>query len=417
MTKLTVAPLTRVEGNGQVVMTVGRAGLEDVKVRLIESPRLFEAMVVGRRYDEVPDLVCRICAICSAVHKLTSLAALEKSQTIAVPPLAQAIRELLLLGGHIQSHALHLFCLVLPDFDGAQCIVDLLKRHDPLSKAGLALKAFGNFIQEIAGGRVIHPVNPVFGGVVYRPEPAILERLLSELDDWQARWPGLAEDYLTRARYPAAMPVRGRPLATGMPDAFGLHGDRLWSLGGDNLPLADYAEYLEEKTVDFSHARQAMGQRGPFMVGALARVRLATERGCGEELFAGRDDIHANNAAQISEVAWALNRTRRLVEGILATERDSPLRAKYRHPQAGVGTAAMEAPRGTLIHHYIIDEWGQVAVADIVTPTAINQLAMAEQIMTDLAGETDASLLQDTAEKIIRSFDPCISCAVHLLQT
>jgi coenzyme F420-reducing hydrogenase alpha subunit len=169
MTRLIVDPLTRVEGHGRVELLLKDGRLDDVKVRLLDAPRLFEALVVGRSYAEVPDVVCRICAICSAVHKLTSLQALENAMAITVPSLAATIRELLLLGGHIQSHALHLFCLILPDLRGTPDIVELLRHNDPLAKAGLDMKAFGNRIQKITGGRLIHPVNPVFGGVAYRP--------------------------------------------------------------------------------------------------------------------------------------------------------------------------------------------------------------------------------------------------------
>jgi len=172
MAKVVLQPLTRVEGHGRVELYLDEGRLQAVRLALVESPRLFEKLVVGRAAVEVPDLVCRICAICSAVHKLAALTALEQAMAIEVPPQARQVRELLLLGGHLQSHALHLFCLILPDFTGRASLLELLRENDELARAGLELKAFGNRLQEVAGGRVIHPVNPVLGGVMRAPSAA-----------------------------------------------------------------------------------------------------------------------------------------------------------------------------------------------------------------------------------------------------
>ncbi len=416
MSRLLIEPLTRVEGHGRVELLTTEAGLEDVRVRLLESPRLFEAMVVGRRFDEVPDLVCRICAICSAVHKLTSLRALEQALEVNVPPLAERIREMLLLGGHLQSHALHLFCLILPDFSGDASLVDLLKRDHPLAKVGLDLKAFGNQVQEIAGGRVIHPVNPVVGGVVYRPAETELKTLLTNLDDWQSRWPEHAERFRAEANYPVAQDVIGIPLATGQPTSFALSGDSLWCGTDSPLPVGQYGNLLGEQSADDTYAKQSGKPSRPLLVGAQARLKLLAQRGISTVLAADHDDIHANNTAQLHEIGWTLDRLRQVIEEICAFAGNGELRISAISPQGGVGTAAMEAPRGLLIHHYVVDEWGHIVAADVVTPTAINQLSMRNQILADLAGQRDSAVLKDTAEKIIRSFDPCISCAVHVMR-
>lgn len=413
MTKLTVSPLTRLEGHGSVDLELHEGRLREVRVRLVESPRLFEALVVGRRFDEVPDLICRICAICSAVHKLTSLAALEKALNIRVPQAARLIRELLLLGGHIQSHALHLFCLVLPDFYGAVSVLELLREKNPLAAAGLELKAFGNRLQEVMGGRVIHPVNPVFGGVRHRPEQAVLESLAGEAESWRQKWTRLVEDFTAIESYPFAAPLVGMPLAVRQDTEPTLAGETL-ALGNDRHAVSDYSGLLAEQTVDYSHARLSCGPQGPFVTGALARQLLRGST--GRRVTAASGGIHDNNAAQLREIGWAVERVSKLLEHLMAAGSAEPLFTEFAKPEGGVGTAAMEAPRGLLIHHYVVDEWGQVVAADVVTPTAINQSAMAAQIMADLADETDPQLTRQTAERIVRSYDPCISCAVHLLE-
>jgi coenzyme F420-reducing hydrogenase alpha subunit len=415
MARLIVDPLTRIEGHGRVELLLRDGRLDDVKVRLLESPRLFEALVTGHRYDEVPDLVCRICAICSAVHKLASLQALENAMAVVVPPTAAMLRELLLLGEHLQSHALHLFCLILPDLRETSDILTLMKQRDPLAGAGLALKAFGNRIQEVSGGRVIHPVNPVFGGVTYRPGRDELQSLAVELARWQRDWPELASGFEQAGSYPFASPALGNALATGLTDSFALSGEQLWYEPSACVTAAEYAQLLGERSRPETHAKDAAGTNGPFLTGALARTRLAAARGVPVGKVSGDLGIHANNLAQVREIDWAMQRVGQLLEALLGNAGTGPLHAGPVTISGGSGTAVMEAPRGLLIHHYVVDEWGTVVAADIVTPTAINQRVMAAQVMADLADEVDPERLQRVTERIIRAYDPCISCAVHLL--
>ncbi len=416
MTRLVVDPLTRVEGHGRVELLLKEGGLHEVKVRLLESPRLFESLVVGRRYDEVPDLVCRICAICSAAHKLTALQALENLMAIRVPPLAATLRELLLLGGHLQSHALHLFCLILPDLCDTPDLLVLLQRKDPLAEAGIKLKAFGNRLQEVVGGRVVHPVNPVFGGVSYFPCRQDIETLLKELLHWQTCWPDLCTQFLQLGNYPEARPVIGNALATGLQESFALNGESLFYGKEQLISSSGYKELLGERAREDSHAKDSNGQSGPFLTGALARARLAADRKLRFDTPAEAFGIHGNNLAQASEIGWTLQRLGQLLEILLEADPAEPLRKTLKQVNGGVGTAATEAPRGLLIHHYVVDEWGKVVAADIVTPTAINQRVMAAQIMADLADEKDHERLCKGAERIVRAYDPCISCAVHLVR-
>lgn len=334
---------------------------------------------------------------------------------ITVPPLAAALRELLLLGGHIQSHALHLFCLILPDLRGTPDIVELLRQNDPLAKAGLELKAFGNLIQKIAGGRTIHPVNPVFGGVAYRPGKAEIETLADELLRWQRGWPGFAAGFLQHGNYPEARPAIGHAIAVDHADPFALTGDHLWHERDGRMPAAAYGPLLGERARPETYAMEAAGESGPFLTGALARARLSTAKGLSADLPMAGLGIHGNNLAQVTEIGWSLQRVGQLLDLLLEDDLAAPLQTVPMHIGGGTGTAVTEAPRGLLVHHYVVDEWGMVASADVVTPTSINQRVMAAQIMADLADERDHARLMAVAERIVRAFDPCISCAVHLV--
>jgi coenzyme F420-reducing hydrogenase alpha subunit len=125
--------------------------------------------------------------------------------------------------------------------------------------------------------------------------------------------------------------------------------------------------------------------------------------------------IHGNNLAQMAEIEWSLQRAGQLLDILLEDDLTAPLQTAPVHIGGGTGTAVTEAPRGLLVHHYVVDEWGMVVSADVVTPTSINQRVMAAQIMADLAEERDHARLMVVAERIVRAFDPCISCAVHLV--
>jgi len=148
-----INPFTRVEGHGNLKVYLDGSRVERVELCLSESPRLFEALLVGRSFAEVPQIICRICSLCSTVHKVTALLALENAFGTAVSRVTQLTRELILNGGQIQSHSLHLFCLLLPDLLDLQGVTDLARQAPDLLKSGLAIKRVGNLIQETAGGR------------------------------------------------------------------------------------------------------------------------------------------------------------------------------------------------------------------------------------------------------------------------
>ncbi len=411
MKTICVEPLTRVEGHGRVELGVQGRALRRVRVALFEAPRLFEGLVLGRSFAEVPALICRICSICSGVHRIAAASALEQALGVSIPPLAAKVRELLLLGGHIESHALHLFLLILPDLRGSASILPLLADGDRCAHAGLELKHLGNRLQELVGGRAIHPVNVEIGGVVARPPAAGLEALLLELVDWQSRLPELLAPFAAADLYPPATPALGLRLSVVGGENFGLQGDSLMLGDGRQVTASNYASLLAEQPLAYSNAKSPGG--GPFLTGALAR--LDNHARCqGRPLPGSGSGIHANNAAQAEELHWALGRCRVLIEELLAASPQEPL-MHVPLPRAGVGTTVIEAPRGLLVHHYQLDGRGRVAAADIVTPTAINQAAMEAQLLDDLQG-CDEDDLSERAQRIVRAYDPCISCAVHVMR-
>lgn len=415
MVTLRIAPLTRVEGDGRIELDLDGRQVMAVRVSLNEPTRLFEGLLTGREWHEVPALACRICSICSSVHRVTAATAIEEALGVELPIRARLLRELLLLGGQIESHALHLFALILPDITGVPGLLDLLRQGSQEAERGLAVKRLGNRIQEVVGGRMIHPVTVEVGGMAGSPSRAALEDLLIEVDLWRRGTATLLTIFRQPESYPAARSPRGaRLMAVG--EGLSTFGGRGLALaGGEQVAAAGYRELLAEAVVGHSQAKQSRGDRGPFLTGPLARSDLRTDGPLIDADLVRAVGVHAGNAVRAVELQQAFSRAHDVIEALLGLEDSAALKGAL-HLRGGVGTAAFEAPRGLLIHHYVLDTFGRVAEADIITPTAINQVVMEEQLLSDLQGLEDEEEICLRAERIVRAYDPCISCAVHLLK-
>ncbi|HEX8960266.1 MAG TPA: Ni/Fe hydrogenase subunit alpha [Geobacteraceae bacterium] len=419
---LEITPITRVEGHGRIAVHLDGKRVERVDLCLTESPRLFEALLVGKEYREVPEIICRICSLCSTVHRVVSLQAVEKALGIEASEQARLHRELCLYGGHIQSHALHLFCLSLPDRYGAKGLPDLAAMAPEELRMGLRIKAAGNLIQETVGGRLIHPVTLIPGGM---GKPVGREGLLRLRETLEALLPEVRQAWELFRSFPTPSQDLGTPrfMAVCSRAAPPLFGEELAIGPARSIPVAAYGETLEEQVVAHSNAK-ASSAENPFTVGALARLNLgfsltpggAEALGESRERIMGRD-IRANNLAQAIELVHAAERSLEIVETLLDAgfDREDPPPVVHRR---GEGIAAIEAPRGTLIHGYRFDSRGVCTGADVVTPTAINQAAIERDLLRlaqGLEGAEDREMIA-TLEQLVRDYDPCISCAVHLVR-
>lgn len=415
-----IKPLTRVEGHGMVRVYREGQRVERVELSLIEPPRLFEALLLGKHFSEVPDIICRICSLCSTIHRVTSLMAIEKALDIQVSEQTRRYRELIVLGGHIQSHALHLFCLVLPDYFNVKSFADLATVAPELLKLGLKIKAVGNDIQETIGGRLIHPVNVRIGGMAQSIDQGTLHRLRNSLES-------IMEDTLRTvdlfADHVKPEPALGAPtfLAVRGDGGFPFFGSTLRTSSGYSIDHMDYRSYLQEGSSNHSNSKFSKCGGTPVTVGALARLNLGFPMTTAAETVLSREKgklkggIWLNSLAQAIELVYAVEQAIETVAQILSMERPGPL--VDTPARRGNGIAATEAPRGVLIHSYSFDNRGYCNGADVITPTAINQLAMEESLCSvahSLEGASEADMKLQL-EKVVRAYDPCISCAVHVI--
>ncbi|GFE59201.1 Ni/Fe hydrogenase subunit alpha [Geobacter sp. AOG1] len=422
---LEIKPLSRVEGHGTVKVSIAGRQVESVQLNLIESPRLFEALLVGKPYDELPEIICRICSICSSVHRVTSLQAIEAALCIGISEPTALYRELIVAGGQIESHSLHLFCLVLPDYFDSAGFAELATKAPAEFKTGLRIKAAGNRIQELVGGRLIHPANLVPGGMGKRPARDELKRLRDELLE-------VLPDAVKACELFATCPTHLHPANFTPPTYLAVQSDdsesspvkQLVTSNGQGTDITRYRELLPEQVVPHSYAKQSRAGGEIVAVGALSRLNLGIQLSSrsAQAFFDARSQllgapISANVLAQGVELIHSVEQSIALIDTLL----DHPATCEPRAPlhiHEGIGTAALEAPRGVLIHRYELDNRGICIAADIVTPTAINQAAMERDLyaLASALTGTDESELKRQLEMLVRAYDPCISCAVHVVR-
>jgi len=415
----------RVEGHGGISVNIENGKVADVKMHIFEGPRFFESLVVGKTYPEVAPILMRICAICSAVHTVASLMAVENALGVKVSEQTRLLRELLVHGGNIESHALHLFCLVLPDLLGHPSAVSLAADYPQEVKLGLELKKLGNTIQETIGGRAIHSVNAIVGGFGKLPTTQQLRDLKEQLK--RALEQSLtAVDFVSSLAVPdfcnspniyAALSSNG--------DGYRLFGDKIVLSTGDRKEISAYQDICDETVISHSHAKHSRFKGNPFMVGALARIALNGKKLSGQakeleermalDWFSG-NPFH-NNVAQAIELIYSIENSIEIIDELLATgiKKEKPVDVAV---GPGTGTGAVEAPRGTLYHSYRFDQMGRLTEADVITPTAQN-LANLEKDLRVTAENLIRERNEDLSSKlemVVRAYDPCISCAVHLVE-
>ena len=431
---ITIPHVGRIEGHGGIVVRLAGDRVADVDMAVYEGSRFYETLLLGKRYDEVQGIITRICAICSATHTVAALSALEQALGVARSERVERLRGLLLLGSTIESHALHVFALALPDFLGYESVIAMAARLREEVTFALALKQLGNRIQELVGGRAVHPVNPLVGGFGRLPRHAELLALRAELVraldpldrtvDLVARldvpdWPAQPALYLALRPHDAGYRFRGASICTSR---------------GEEYAVEDYARVVRELTVAHSqakHAALAAGPQGeePYVVGAIARLALWGDRLTGraraarERLFPRGvpQNILFNNWAQLVELVHCVERSIEHCDLLLGMPEAEREMVEY-EVRAGRGVSAVEAPRGTLFHEYAIDGDGRVTAANVITPTAQNlasverDLRLAAERLLGRAAPGEDDRLGARLEMVVRAYDPCISCSVHVVR-
>ncbi|MBS3957565.1 MAG: Ni/Fe hydrogenase subunit alpha [Clostridiales bacterium] len=420
MTTLTVEHVARIEGHGTISVDVTSGMVERIQMDIVEPARLFESMIIGRRFDEAPLITSRICGICSPNHTLTSIKAVESALGIEVSPRTRMLRELLVYGSYLQNHATHLYLFAAPDYVGLPSVFPLARTRPDIVARALTLKKLGNDLTTLIGGRAVHPVTAAIGGFTAEPST-------TDLADFSERLHAAARDAADTVELFAGFTVpefetSGDMLGLSSPDTYAIYdGDVCAMDAGWRRPVSEYPEFLSESVVSHSNAKHTTVDGRTFLVGALARVNLSWKRLMpAAQLVAekagfsrpSRNTFH-NNLCQAIELVDCAQRCAHLCEALIEnTGSSAPVSFEIR---VGSGRGATEAPRGTLYHGISIDDSGVITAGDVITPTAQN-LANLEADMRafapTVAGLPETEFVQQI-EQLVRAYDPCLSCAVH----
>jgi len=418
-----VGHLTRVEGEGSLLLRVESGEVVEARLGIFEAPRYFERLVVGRTPDEVIDIVARICGICPVAYQMSAVHAFEALAGVNLDAQVRALRRLFYCGEWIESHALHIYLLHAPDFLGYPSAIELARDQRTLVEQGLRLKRAGNRLVTLLGARPIHPLSVRVGGFSRVPRR----------DELLALRPALAEALqLAQATVdvvaglaPPVFEREPRLISLRHSSEYPMNDGRIVSNDGLDIAIGDWETAFDEDQVAWSNALQARTKAGDvYLLGPSARVTLNSDRlhplakaalvriGLADQI---RRNPYWSIAARAIELVHATAEANDIVDGYGSAKPQS-VTAPVSVP-AGTTGWATEAPRGLLFHRYEIDGQGLISSARIVPPTSQNQAAIEADLTSFAPAVLDLPHAEATLrlEQLIRSYDPCISCATHFL--
>jgi coenzyme F420-reducing hydrogenase alpha subunit len=413
--------LSRVEGEGSLFVKIKDQQVVDVKLRIFEPPRFFEALLRGRRYSEAPDITARICGICPVAYQMSACHAIEDAFGVRVEGPLRDLRRLLYCGEWIESHALHIYLLHAADFLGYEDAIRMAQFYPDIVKRGLRLKKIGNEIMRLLGGREVHPINVRVGGFYKVPTKQEFSALTEEL-----KWaiPAALETVQWVASF--SFPAFEREyefVALQHPDEYPLNEGRLVSSKGLDIAVREYEQYFVEEHVEHSNAlHSTLKTGGTYFVGPMARYALNFDKlspvAREAARSAGLDRVCLNPFQSIIvravELVYACDEALRLINNYEMP--DKPCIDV--EPRSSIGYGCTEAPRGILYHRYRFDDHGLILDAKIVPPTSQNQKSIEEDLFqfVETNIEMPKEKLQWQCEQAIRNYDPCISCATHSMK-
>ncbi|HEC33135.1 MAG TPA: Ni/Fe hydrogenase subunit alpha [Chloroflexi bacterium] len=420
--KIDVHHVTRVEGHGNIVVDARNGELKECRFEVVEAPRFFEGMVRGRPYTEASHITSRICGICAVGHATTSLRATERALGVEPSEQTALLRKLNFHGEIIDSHVLHTYMLVAPDFFGAGSVIPLAATHPEVVLRALRIKKLSGDLCAMVGGRHTHPIAMTVGGFTHLPTEAELRQMRTRLVDARA---DMDETVALFATLPWPEFERETEyICLHKDDEYAFIDGQIVTSDGFSYEIGDYLKVTNEECVPFSTAKWTHHNRESYMVGALARLNnnfdqlhpRAKEAATRLGLKPLVTNPFLNSAAQVVEMVHCVEDSIRIIDELL-TRGIQPEEPPVVDVKAGEGVGSCDVPRGILFHHYVIGDDGRIARANCIIPTNQNMAnlnhdmqALVPQIMDKPQDE-----IRLTLEMLVRAYDPCISCSAHFL--
>ena len=425
--------VARVEGHGNIVIDVKNGELKKVELQIVEAPRFFEAMLKGRRFPEAPQITSRICGICSVGHTAASLRAIEDALGIEPSEQTLLLRKAILEAEMLQSHVLHYYFLVAPDLFKVPSVIPMAATHPEEIKRALRMKKLADDIITVVGGRHPHPISMVVDGFTRIPTETELRDLIARLKGTLEKDVPPTLDLFASLKFPA-FERKTDYVGLKHSEEYAYYDGVIFSTETGETKHRDYKNKVKEEVVLHSTAKHARGPFKPYMVGALARFNINSDKLMPEAkkaakklgLAAPNYNPYMISVAQVVESVHNIERMIHLFEELLrrglkdeSADRQTIAGWSAKLPEVKKcwGVGAVEVPRGVLFHEYRINE-GLIVWANCIIPTGQN-LANIEDDMRALVPTILDKPKEEIAlllEMLVRAYDPCISCSVHMLK-
>lgn len=443
-----IDPVTRIEGHARILLDCDDAGKVEDAFFCVNELRGFERILVGMEASTLPQVTARICGVCPTAHHLVAAKALDNAAGVEPPEAGKLLREFMYMGHVIHSHALSLFVLAGPDLvfglngdSASQNIVGMVDKEPELTKAGLRLRSLGQKINETIGGRGIHPVTAVAGGISFKlsdAQFAKLQELTAEAVQLSSTLAGKTKELLLKLfdDNPVLLEQLNVPswyLGTVKNGKLNFYDGTLRAVDENGAIMQEfdsrqYMDYIIERAVSNSYAKEVFFQHGGaehmYRVSTLARLNvvdgLETPLAQAEfEEFRAKFGKPCHNAviqmyAKMIELLYACEKANELINDP-ALRGDTRVEADFRGKR---GIAHIEAPRGVLIHDYKIDDRGIVSSANMIIATQQNVAAINKSLVEGANGLLDGpddSAMLNGLEFVVRCYDPCLACSTHAI--
>jgi coenzyme F420-reducing hydrogenase alpha subunit len=413
-----VKSISKIEGHGSLDIAIDGSKVKYVKLKITESKRFYTQAIRGKFAISLPLMTSRICGTCSIAHLTCCAEAVEDALEYTPTDQTLLLRKLSLYGMMIRDHALHLFLFCLPDLFGKDSVLDFEPPEDEMIKKAFAIKSAGNNLSKVIAGRAIHATFAEVGKFSHIPDQNSVKEVLKELKsvrDYAIEF----IDIFYNCQFKLERDIAFVSLLT---DDYSFLGGTVIDSNGEEISRTNYWDYLQKVIIPYSQATGYSFEGKEFMVGALARMNLnkkslhtQTKKDVQKyaSAFPSKNIFH-NNLAQAIEILHCIDHSIELLESNeFKEETNEPVVIKE-----GDGVGMLGAPRGTLFYALSIDKAGMVKYGNIIVPTQQNQIAMEKSVVQLVEENIDQSRakIEYEIEKLIRAYDPCMSCASHFLR-
>jgi coenzyme F420-reducing hydrogenase alpha subunit len=410
--------ITKIEGHGSLDIKIKGGKVKYVKLKITESKRFYTQAIRNKFALSLPLMTSRICGTCSIAHLTCCSEAVERALGYTPTDQTLLLRKLSLYGMMIRDHALHLFIFCLPDIFGKDSVLDFDPAQDELVKKAFAIKSAGNNLSKVIAGRAVHATFAEVGRFSHLPEKDEIKKVAEELKSVRGYVIEFAEIF-HKCEFGLERDIDFVSLVT---KDFSFSNGVIRDSKGETIEEERFWNYLDRVVIPYSEATGYNFEGREYMVGALARMNLNRDSMHAQtrsdmsgfmDVFPSKNIFH-NNLAQAIEILHCIDHSIEILESNdFKEEKHDPVTIKE-----GQGVGLLEAPRGTLYYMLSIDKTGKVKYGNIIVPTQQNQIGMEKSVVQLVEQNIDKTKgeIEYEIEKLIRAYDPCMSCASHFLK-